>query len=164
MANNQRAARSVFVSVAASVLLMLLLFAAITTFPFQLMRIAGRAMEPALKDQQRLVVNKLIYRFRDPRSGEVVTMYSPLDPNRLFVRRLIGRAGDTVRITAGNVFVNGKPLSDNHVPSQLKSQEDWGPQVVPEGYYFVLGDNRNASSDSRHWGFVPSRYIIGKIG
>ena len=101
MVNNQPAKRGAILVVAASALIMLLLIAALTTFPFQLVRNADGAMEPALKDQQRLVVNKLIYRLRDPRSGEVVMMLSPLDPNRLFVRRVIGRAGDTVRIIGG---------------------------------------------------------------
>jgi signal peptidase I len=163
MVNNQPAKRGAILVVAASALMMLLLMAALTTFPFQLVRNADGAMEPALKDQQRLVVNKLIYRLRDPRSGEVVMMLSPLDPNRLFVRRVIGRAGDTVRIIGGVVYINGKPSTDGDVPSEFRNQEDWGPQVVPAGYYFVLSDNRNGSSDSRHWGFVPTRYIIGKI-
>ena len=65
-------------------------------------------------------------------------MLSPLDPNRLFVRRVIGRAGDTVRIIGGVVYINGKPSTDGDVPCEFRNQEDWGPQVVPAGYYFVL--------------------------
>jgi signal peptidase I len=63
----------------------------------------------------------------------------------------------------GQVFVNDVPLADQYVPSEYRSHDDWGPSIVPEGYYFVMGDHRNNSSDSRHWGFVPKRYIIGKV-
>jgi signal peptidase I len=163
MASNQRARRRVLVGVAAGVPLLVLLTSVIITFPFQLARNDGRAMEPALEDRQRLVVNKLVYWLRDPMPGDVVMGYSPLDPNKSFVQRVIARQGDTVRIIAGIVYVNGKPLSEDYVPSEFRSQDNWGPQIVPEGYYFVLGDHRSESSDSRHWGYVPRRYIIGKI-
>jgi signal peptidase I len=163
MASNQRGRRRVLVGLAASVPLLVLLTSVITTFPFQLARIVGRAMEPALTDQQRVIVNKLVYWLRDPRSGDVVMVYSPLDPNKSLVQRVIARQGDTVQIIDGRVHINDKPLSDDYVPTEFRSHDDWGPQVVPVGYYFVLGDHRNDSSDSRHWGYVPRRYIIGKI-
>ena len=163
MATIQRLGRRVLVGTAACALLFALLTYAITVFPFQLVRTSGNAMEPTVADEQRLIVNKLTYRLRDPRSGEVVMLYYPIDPNVVSIKRVIGRPGDTVRIIAGTVYVNGKPFGDDFVPSELRSHDDWGPQIVPQGYYFVLGDRRNASSDSRHWGFVPRRYIIGKI-
>ncbi len=162
MANNQSRWLRVL-HVGASVSLLALSTAFITIFPFQLTRQVGRDMEPALKDQQRLIVNKLVYRLRYPQSGDVVVLLDPLDPNKSFARRVIAREGDTVRITGGHVYVNGKPLSDDYVATEFRSHEDWGPQVVPVGYYFVLSDRRNGSSDSRHWGFVPRRYIVGKI-
>ena len=148
--------------VAVSALLLVFVSVMIMTFAFQLARNDGRAMEPALKDQQRVIVNKLVYRLRDPKPGDVVMGYSPLDPNKLFIKRMIAREGDTVRIIAGVVYVNDKPFSDE-VPPAFRNRDDWGPQVVPEGYYFVLGDNRHDSSDSREWGYVPRRYILGKI-
>ena len=79
------------------------------------------------------------------------------------VKRVIAEEGDTVRIVEGRVYVNDIPLHDDYVPSEFRSHDDWGPQVIPEGYYFVMGDHRNNSSDSRHWGMVPKRYIIGKV-
>ena len=162
MSNTQRSLRKVLAGTLACALLFVLLTYAIV-FSFQVVRTTGSGMEPSVANEQRLIVNKLTYRLRDPRSGEVVMLYYPIDPNVVSIKRVIGRPGDTVRITAGTVYVNGKPLSDDFVPSEFRSHDDWGPQVVPQGYYFVLGDRRNVSSDSRHWGFVPRRYIIGKI-
>ena len=155
--------RRVAVGVATGVLLLLLMTAMITAFPFQLVRIVGHGMEPALKDQQRLIVNKLVYWLRDPRSGDVVMLSYPLDPNKSLVQRVIAREGEKAQVIAGNVYINDKPLTDDYVSSEFRSHDNWGPQIVPSGYYFVLGDHRNASSDSRHWGYVPRKYILGKI-
>lgn len=135
----------------------------IVTFGFQVARVEGQSMAPTLVDQDRLIVNKLIYRLSAPRRGDIVMLYYPLKPEKSFVKRVIGEEGDTVKIVDGQVFVNDVPLPDNYVPSEYKGHDDWGPQIVPEGYYLVLGDHRNNSSDSRHWGYVPKRYIIGKV-
>ena len=137
----------------------------IVTFGFQVARVEGQSMAPTLEDQDRLIVNKLEYRLpnHSPRVGDIVMLYYPIDPNKSFVKRVIAEEGDTVRIVDGNVFVNETPMKDDFVPEDFRAHDDWGPQVIPEGYYFVLGDHRNNSSDSRHWGFVPKRYIIGKV-
>jgi signal peptidase I len=90
--------------------------------------------------------------------------YYPLNPEKLFVKRVIGEEGDTVRIIDGRVHVNdSQMMDDDYVLAAFRSHDDWGPQVIPEGYYFVMGDHRNNSSDSRHWGMVPKRYILGKV-
>ena len=120
-------------------------------------------MAPTLQDQDRLIVNKLAYRIGDPKVGDIVMLYYPLKPEKSFVKRIIAEEGDQVRIVDGRVFRNDVPLDDSFVPQDYRSHDDWGPQVIPEGYYFVMGDHRNNSSDSRHWGFVPKKYIIGKV-
>ena len=135
----------------------------IVTFGFQVARVEGMSMAPTLEDQDRLIVNKLIYRFESPRRSDIVMLYYPLDPDKSFVKRVMGEEGDTVRVVDGRVYVNDVPVPDDYVPSEYRSHDDWGPQVIPEGYYFVMGDHRNNSSDSRHWGFVPKKYIIGKV-
>ena len=135
----------------------------ILTFVGQIARVDGLSMEPTLADHDRLVVNKWIYRFGDPRPGDIVMLYYPVNPDRLFVKRVIAREGDEVRITNGRVHVNGVALHDDFVPPKYRSHEDFGPQIVPEGYSFVMGDHRNGSSDSRDWGPVPKKYIVGKV-
>ena len=135
----------------------------IVTFGFQVARVEGQSMAPTLEDQDRLIVNKLVYRIGEPRRGDIVMLYYPLNPEKSFVKRVIAEEGDTVRIVDGRVYVNDIPLRDDYVPDEFRSHDDWGPQVIPEGYYFVMGDHRNNSSDSRHWGMVPKKYIIGKV-
>jgi signal peptidase I len=146
---------------------LLLLNAVITafviTFLFQVARVEGRAMEPTLVDQDRLIVNKFAYRAGSPRRGDIVMHYYPNKPEKVFVKRVVAREGDQVRIVDGNVYVNEVALDDSFVPPEYRSHDNWGPNVVPEGYYFVMGDHRNNSSDSRHWGFVPRKYIVGRV-
>jgi signal peptidase I len=135
----------------------------IVTFGFQVARVDGLSMAPTLEDHDRLIVNKLVYELGDPRPGDIVMLYYPLNPEKMFVKRVIAREGDTVRIVDGRVYVNDVPLHDEYVPQEFRSHDDWGPQVIQQGYYFVMGDHRNNSSDSRHWGPVPKKYIVGKV-
>jgi signal peptidase I len=135
----------------------------IVTFGFQAARVDGMSMQPTLQDNDRLIVNKLAYRIGDPSIGDIVMFYSPLEPERALVKRVIAQEGDLVRIVNGRVFRNDVPVDDSFVAKEFRSYDDWGPQIVPQGYYFVLGDHRNNSYDSRQWGFVPKRYITGKV-
>jgi signal peptidase I len=134
----------------------------LVTFVFQVARVEGRSMEPTLRSQERVFVNKLAYRLGLPHRGDVVMLYYPSNPDQLGARRIIAEAGDVVRIVDGKVQVNDADIDDVVGPED-RGYDGFGPTVVPNGYYFVLSDNRKASSDSRHWGFVPRRYILGRI-
>jgi len=135
----------------------------IVTFGFQVARVDGLSMAPTLEDHDRLIVNKLIYRVWEPHRGDIVMLYYPVDPNKSFVKRVIAEEGDTVQIVSGTVSVNGTRFDDSYVLPEYRSYEDWGPEPVPPGYFFVMGDHRNNSSDSRLWGFVPKKYIVAKV-
>ncbi len=131
-------------------------------------------MEPTLQDQDRLIVNKAVYHFsdwrigtyigaRDPEPGDIVMLKYRHEPEKNFVKRVIAGPGDTVRIDNGQVYVNEVLRPDLEVRPEFRSHEDRGPEVVQEAFYYVMGDHRNNSSDSRHWGQVPKDYIIGKV-
>jgi len=136
----------------------------IVTFGFQVARVEGKSMEPTLQDQDRLIVNKASYRFfSEPKPGDIVMLFYPRDPDKSFVKRIVAEEGDTVRIEEGQVYVNEELQPDLFVPPEFRSYENHGPEVVQESYYFVMGDHRNNSSDSRHWGQVPQKYIIGRV-
>jgi signal peptidase I len=135
----------------------------IVTFLFQVARVEGQSMSPTLEDQDRLIVNKFAYRLGHPRRGDIVMLYYPLNPDKSFVKRVIGEEGDEVRIVGGRVYVNDVPLPDEFVSPEYRDHDDFGPERVRDGFYFVMGDHRNNSSDSRHWGQVPRKYILGRV-
>ena len=135
----------------------------IVTFGFQVARVDGRSMAPTLEDRDRLIVNKLVYEIGEPLPGDIVMLYYPINPEKMFVKRIIAKENDIVRIVDGRVYVNDVALHDDYVPEEFRSHDDWGPITVQQGYYFVMGDHRNNSSDSRHWGQVPKKYIVGKV-
>jgi signal peptidase I len=135
----------------------------IVTFGFQVARVDGLSMEPTLEDRDRLIVSKLVYELGDPRPGDIVMLYYPPNPEKMFVKRVIAKEGDTVRIIDGRIYINDQAVADEYLPEEWRSHDDFGPEVVQPGYYFVMGDNRNNSSDSRTWGPVPKKYIVGKV-
>jgi signal peptidase I len=135
----------------------------IVTFGFQVARVEGQSMAPTLEDQDRLIVNKFAYRIGEPLPGDIVMLRYPINPDQSFVKRIIAEEGDQVRIVDGEVYVNDVPQSDEFVPEEYRDHHNAAPEIVPEGYYYVMGDHRNNSSDSRHWGYVPKKYVIGKV-
>ncbi len=135
----------------------------IVTFGFQVARVEGQSMVPTLQDQDRLIVNKLAYRLHDPRIGDVVMLLYPEDPSKSFVKRVVAEAGDTIRSVNGTRLPERRRAAHDFIPEEYRMYDTWGPDVVPIGYYFVMGDHRNNSSDSRTWGYVPKKYIIGKV-
>ena len=135
----------------------------IVAFGFQVARVEGQSMAPTLSDQDRLIVNKFAYRWGAPRRGDIVMLYYPINPDKSFVKRVIAEEGDEVRMVDGRVYVNDVPLADDFVPPEYRGHDDFPLTRIKEGYYFVMGDHRNNSSDSRHWGEVPKKYIIGRV-
>jgi len=135
----------------------------IVLFLVQVARVEGHSMAPTLANHDRLIINKFTYQVSPPRRGDIVMFYYPLNPDEAFVKRVIAEEGDTVRISGGHVYVNDPPVEDSYVAPQYRSHEDFGPETVRSGFYFVLGDHRNDSSDSRDWGLVPKKYIVGKV-
>jgi signal peptidase I len=133
-------------------------------FIYQPVKVEGTSMMPALADQERIFINKFTYRFGlgGIERGDTVVFWWPPDPAKSYIKRVIGLPGDTVRIDAGQVMVNGRPLVEDYVPEEYRDRVSWGPERVPPDSYFVLGDHRMSSSDSRTWGFVQRKDIYGK--
>lgn len=136
--------------------------ALLITYVVQAFKVQGTSMTPELLDGERILVNKFIYNFRPIERGDVVVFWYTEDPDVSFIKRVIGLPGDTVEIIKGEVLVNGGPLSEPYVEPEYADRRSYPAEEVRPGHYFVLGDNRRGSNDSRSWGFVPRRYIYGK--
>jgi len=135
----------------------------IVTFGVQVARVEGRSMEPTLHDQDRLVVNKLAYRVHDPHVGDVVMLIRPDDPAQSLVKRIVAGPGDTIALQNGVVVRNGINVDEPFVSADVRSFDDRDPVLVPNAFYFVMGDHRNNSLDSRAFGPVPKKYILGRV-
>ena len=133
----------------------------IVIFVVQPVKVEGTSMEPKLEPQDRLFVNKFVYYFSDIGRGDIVVFWYPKDRSKSFIKRVIGLPGDRVEIRSGTVFVNGQRLSEPYLLQQLEVQSH-RLEVIPPHHYFVLGDHRNSSSDSRDWGTVPRQNIFGE--
>jgi signal peptidase I len=136
-------------------------------FIYQPVKVEGTSMMPTLTDQERIFINKFTYRFGlgDVERGDTVVFWYPGDVSKSYIKRVIGVPGDRIRIDAGQVYVNGSALAEAYVPADERDYSSWRDgqeQAVPQGKYFVLGDHRNQSSDSRMWGYVPRENIYGK--
>lgn len=119
----------------------------------------GYSMQPTLQDGEYILVNKMAYRTKLPDYGDIVVFHFPIDPNQDFIKRVIGLPGDQVEVGQGEVSVNGQVLREPYIAASPQYAGVW---QVPEGYIFVLGDNRNNSSDSHSWGAVPKENVVGK--
>jgi len=142
----------------------------IRTFVVQAFKIPSGSMIPTLLIGDHILVNKFIYRFEKPERGDIIVFKYPQDPSRDFIKRLIGKPGDTLEIRNKQVFINGKPLYEPYVIHEggeaavgiPSVRDNYGPITIPEGYFFVMGDNRDCSLDSRFWGLLPEDMIKGK--
>jgi signal peptidase I len=133
-------------------------------FLYQPVKVEGTSMMPALTDQERIFINKFLYRFHfgDIERGDMVVFWYPGDPSKSYIKRVIGIPGDRIEIDHGTVVLNGKPLAENYVPEEYRDTVSLPQLPIPADEYFVLGDHRSSSNDSRSWGMVPKRYIYGK--
>jgi signal peptidase I len=137
----------------------------IIIFVYQPVKVEGTSMMPSLDDQERIFVNKFVYRLEPIERGDIVVFRYPRDPTKSYIKRVVGLAGDRVRIVNGQVYVNGKALEEDYVPTEyadLRSYQEGREVVVPADCYFVLGDHRTMSNDSRDFGPVNQSYIYGK--
>jgi signal peptidase I len=131
-------------------------------FLYQPMKVEGTSMMPSLDDQERIFVNKFVYRLGTIQRGDIVVFRYPRDPSLSFIKRVIGVPGDRVRIDDGQVFLNDRPIEEDYVPRDYADQRSYPEVTVPVDSLFVLGDHRNMSKDSRNFGAVKQAFIYGK--
>jgi signal peptidase I len=134
----------------------------IIIFLYQPVKVEGTSMMPSLEDQERIFVNKFVYRLEPIERGDIVVFRYPRDPSKSYIKRVIGMAGDHIRIDGGQVYVNGKALDEAYVPAEYVDTRSYDDQIVPQNSYFVLGDHRSMSNDSRDFGPVNQSFIYGK--
>ena len=141
-----------------TLILAVLLFLGINTVSARV-RVDGFSMRPTLEDGEFVLVNKLAYRFGEHQRGDIIVFHFPMDPEQELIKRVIGLPGDSVSIQNGQVIVNGVPTNEPYIAATPRYSGDW---QVPVGQLFVLGDNRNDSSDSHSWGLLPVENVVGK--
>jgi signal peptidase I len=134
----------------------------IIIFLYQLVKVEGVSMMPSLEDQERIFVNKFVYRLEPIGRGDIVVFRYPFDPSKSYIKRVIAMEGDRIRIDGGQVYVNDQALDEDYVPPAYKDSRSYPEIIVPEHYFFVLGDHRSMSSDSREFGPVNQNLIYGK--
>jgi len=146
--------RDIFFSVAIA--------AVVIVFLYQPVKVEGTSMLPWLEDQERIFVNKFVYRFEDIARGDIIVFRFPLDPSKSYIKRVVGLPGDVVEIVEGRLFLNNEEIPEPYVLAHFRDQSSSRPVVVPEGEFYVLGDHRNTSNDSRTWGTVARHHVTGK--
>ena len=146
--------RDLLISAAVSILIIL--------FLYQPVRVEGTSMLPRLEDHDRLFINKFVYHITSIEHGDVVVFHYPRDPQKSYIKRVIALPGDRLRIDHGQVWVNGKALAENYVPDMYRDTRSYAQTVIPDDCYFVMGDHRSISSDSRAFGPVERSLIYGK--
>jgi len=147
---------------ARDLLVSLAISAFIIIFLYQPVKVEGTSMMPGLEDQERIFVNKFVYRWEPIQRGDIVVFRYPRDTSKSYIKRVIGIAGDRIRIENGQVYVNGEALDEDYVPSDYADARSYSEIKVPANSFFVLGDHRTMSNDSRDFGTVNERYIYGK--
>ena len=146
--------RDLMIAAAASVFIIL--------FLYQPVRVEGTSMLPRLEDRDRLFINKFVYHFAAIDRGDVVVFRYPRDPEKSYIKRVVALPGDDLRIDHGRVYVNGKLVREPYVPLEYRDSRSMGEMIVPDDSYFMMGDHRSISSDSRDFGPVERSLIYGK--
>jgi signal peptidase I len=136
--------------------------AIIILFFYQPVKVEGTSMMPHLTDQERIFINKFVYHLGDIERGDVVVFWFPRDTSKSYIKRVIGLPGDRVEMVRGEVYVNGQKMEEPYVLPEYRGRQTVRARVVPAGEFFVLGDHRTSSNDSRVWGTVPRKYIYAK--
>jgi signal peptidase I len=144
------------------IVLSILLAFSVFLFLYEPVQVEGTSMLPLLKNHERIVVNRIAYHVESICRGDIIVFHYPLDPAQSFIKRVIGLPGDWVSIRDGEVYVNGRRLTEPYVLPAYLDEETYAPVHVAPGHYYVLGDHRDFSSDSRTWGTVARKYIYGK--
>jgi signal peptidase I len=134
----------------------------IVVFLYQPVKVEGTSMLPELRDQERIFVNKFVYRIEEISRKDIVVFWYPFDRSKSYIKRIIGMPGDTVEIRKGVVYINSKKLSEPYIDPRYFDGQSYEAEFVEPGSYYVLGDHRNQSNDSRMWGLVPEENIYGK--
>ena len=143
--------------------LAIVLAAVVILFLYRPVKVEGTSMMPGLEDQERIFINQFVYRFTGSIShGDTIVFWFPHDTSKSYIKRVIGLPGDRVRIDDGQVYVNGKALDESYVPPGYRDHQSMLETLIPNTRYFVLGDHRSSSNDSRSWGLVPRDHIFGK--
>src|SRR5271157_586205 len=146
---------------ARDLLVSLAISAFIIIFLYQPVKVEGTSMMPSLEDQERIFVNKFVYRLEPIERGDIVVFRYPRDPSKSYIKRVIGMAGDRIRIDGGQVYVNDEALDEDYVPSAYTDARSYEERIVPPHSFFVLGDHRSMSNDSRDFGPVDQGFIYG---
>ena len=134
----------------------------IILFFYQPVKVEGTSMMPRLTDQERCFINKFVYRLEPIHRGDVVVFWFPRDPSKSYIKRVIGLPGDSVQMREGAVYINGRKLDEPYVVPEYRGRQSLAPAKISADEFYVMGDHRNSSNDSRIWGTVPRRYIYGK--
>jgi signal peptidase I len=134
----------------------------IITFLYQPVRVEGTSMLPRLEDHDRLFINKFVYHIESIQRGDVVVFHYPRDPEKSYIKRVIGLPGDRIWIDHGLVWLNGVALHENYVPERYRDSRSMAEMVIPDDCYFMMGDHRSISSDSREFGPVERDLVYGK--
>jgi signal peptidase I len=159
-----KSALSTTINWARDLLISIVIAVVVILFLYQPVKVEGTSMMPALVDQERIFINKFVYKLGNSsiERGDMVVFWFPGDTSKSYIKRVIGTPGDIVEVTDGNVVVNGQRLQESYVPDEYRDHVSLSARRVPEDQYFVLGDHRSSSNDSRTWGMVPRHYIYGK--